>query len=65
MKRLCDAATACGGKKENGQFSYRAVDSALSQMTEEFNAVKDYYAHLSHLCSHIPDSVEGKLILLI
>jgi len=66
MKRLCDAATAHGGENENGQLSYNAVDSALSQIMEEFHAFEEHKFHLSHLCSHIPrpDAVQGKLDLL-
>ena len=63
MKRLCDAATAQGGENENGQLSYRAVDSALSQIMEEFDALEEHRSHLSHICSHIPATVQGKLVL--
>jgi len=59
IKRLCEAATACKGKKK---FSYRAVDSALSEITEEFSTFKKCQSHLSHLCSHISDTVQGKLV---
>jgi len=65
MRRLCEAATAHGGEKENGQLSYKAVDSTLSQIMEEFHAFEEHQLHLSHLCSHIPrpDAVQGKLVL--
>jgi len=65
MKRLCDAATAHGGEKENGQLSYKAVDSTLSQIMEEFDAFEEHRSHLSHLCSHIPVTVQGKLNSLL
>ena len=55
MKRLCEAATAHGG---SGQLSYKAVDSALSQIIEEFDAFEEHRFHLSYLCSNIPD-VQG------
>ena len=66
MRRLCEAATAHGGEKESGQFSYKAVDSTLSQIMEEFHAFEEHQFHLSHLCTHIPrpDAVQGKLVLL-
>jgi len=67
MKRLCDAVTAHGGEKENGQFSYKAVDSTLSQIMEELHAFEEHRFHLSHLCSHIPrpDAVQGKLQVVL
>ena len=52
MKRLCGAATA---RKGSGQLSYKAVDSALSQIMEEFDAFEEHRSHLSHLCLNIPD----------
>ena len=61
MKRLCDAATAHGGEKETGQLSYKAMDSVLSQIMEEFGAFEEHQSHLSHLCSYIPVAVQGKL----
>ena len=63
MKRLCEAATAHGDSKESGQFSYKAVNSALSRIMEEFNGFEEHQSHLSHLCSNIPNVVQGKLII--
>ena len=62
MKRLCEAATA-HDSKESGQLSYKAVNSALSQIMEEFKVFKEHQSHLSHLCSNIPDIVQGKLVI--
>ena len=62
MKRLCEAATVSGDSKESGQFSYKAVDSVLSQIMEEFGVFEDHLSHLSHLCANIPDVVQGKLV---
>ena len=64
MKRLCEAATAHGDSEESGQLSYKAVNSALSQIMEEFKAFEEHRSHLSHLCSNIgPDVVQGKLVI--
>ena len=63
MKRLCEAATAHGNSKESGQLSYHTVNSALSQIMEEFNGFEEHRSHLSHLCSNIPDVVQGKLVI--
>lgn len=63
MKRLCEAATAHGDSKESGQLSYKAVNSALSQIMEEFKEFEEHQSHLSHLCSNIPDVVQGKLVI--
>ena len=64
MKRLCEAATAHGDSKESGQLSYKAVNSALSQIMEEFKVFEEHRSHLSHLCSNIsPDVVQGKVIM--
>ena len=62
MKRLCEAATAHGDSKESGQFSYKAIDSALSQIMEEFNVFEEHQSRLSHLCLNIPVAVQGKFI---
>ena len=63
MKRLCEAATAHGDSEESGQFSYKTIDSALSQIMEEFDAFEEHRSHLSHLCLNIPVAVQGKLII--
>ena len=64
MKRLCEAATAHGDSEENGQLSYKAVNSALSQIMEEFKVFEEHRSYLSHLCSNIsPDVVQGKLVI--
>ena len=63
MKRLCEAATAHGDSKESGQLLYHTVNSALSQIVEEFNEFEEHRSHLSHLCSNIPDVVQGKLVI--
>ena len=63
MKRLCEAATAHGDSKESGQLSYHTVNSALSQIMEEFNGFEEHQSHLSHLCSNIPNVVQGKLVI--
>ena len=64
MKRLCEAATAHVDSKESGQLSYKAVNSALSQIMEEFKVFEEHRSHLSHLCSNIsPDVVQGKLLI--
>ena len=64
MKRLCEAATAHGNSEESGQLSYKAVNSALSQITEEFKVFEEHRSHLFHLCSNIsPDVVQGKLVI--
>jgi len=63
MKRLCDAATAHGGRNEDEQLSYKAVDSTLSQIMEELDELEEHRSHLSHLCSHIPVTVQGKSVL--
>ena len=64
MKRLCEAATAHGDSEENGQLSYKAVNSALSQIMEEFKVFEEHRSHLSHLCSNIsPHVVQGKLVM--
>ena len=55
MKRLCEAATAQGG---SGQLSYKVVDSALSQIMEEFDAFEERRSYLSHFCLNIP-GVQG------
>ena len=60
MKRLCEAATAHGG---SGQLSYKIIDSALSQIMEEFEVFEEHRSHLFHLCSSIPDVVQGKLAI--
>ena len=64
MKRLYEAATAHGDSKESGQLSYKAFNSALSQIMEEFQVFEKYRSHLSHFCSNIsPDVVQGKLVM--
>ena len=63
MKRLCEAATAHGDSKESGQLSYKAVNSALSQIMDEFKVFEEHRSDLSHLCSNIPDVVQGKVIM--
>ena len=62
MKRLCEAATTHGDSKESGQLLYHTVNSALSQIMEEFNEFEEHQSHLSYLCSNIPD-VQGKLVI--
>ena len=60
LRRLCEAATAHG---ENMELSYEAVDSAFSQIIEEFDAFEEYRFYLSHLCSKLnTPKVQGKLI---
>ena len=60
LRRLCEAATAHGG---NMELSYKAVDSAFSQIIEEFDAFEEYRFYLSHLCSKLnTPKVQGKLI---
>ena len=63
MKRLCEAATV-SGDKESGQLSYEAVDSALSQIMEEYDVFEEHLSHLSHLCANISDIVQGKLVTM-
>ena len=63
MKRLYEAATAHGDSEESGQLSFQAVNSALSQIMEEFKVFEERRSHLSHLCSNIPDVVQGKVII--
>jgi len=65
VRRLCEAAIAYEGKKENGHLLYEAVDCVLSQIVEEFDAFKEHRSHLLHLSYSIPDVVQGKLIFLI
>lgn len=68
MKRLCEAATSCGEKKGNVQISYKAVESALLQISEELSTVEEHRTQLFHLytkLSHLPDVVKGKLVLNI
>ena len=60
LRRLCEAATAHG---ENMELSYEAVDSAFSQIIEEFDAFEEYRFYLSHLCSKLnTPKVQGKFI---
>ena len=60
MKRLCEAATVNGDSKESGQLSYKAVESVLSQIMEEFGVFEEHLSHLSHLCTNIFVDVQGK-----
>ena len=60
MKRLCEAATVNGDSKESGQLSYKAVESVLSQIMEEFGVFEEHLSHLSHLCANILVDVQGK-----
>jgi len=59
MKRLCAALTVQGDKKENGQLSFKTVESALHQRMQEFHAFDQHRSYLSHLCNHISGPVEG------
>ena len=62
MKMLCEAATV-SGDKESGQLSYKAVDSVLSQIMQEYDVFEEHVSHLSHLCANIP-IVQGKLVTM-
>ena len=59
MKRLCAAVTVQGDKKESGQLSFRAVQSALHQRLQEFRAFDQHRSCLSHLCNHLSDAIQG------
>lgn len=59
MKRLCTAVTVQGDKKGSRQLSFKAVQSALHQRLQEFLAFDKHCFYLSHLCSHLSDSVQG------
>ena len=60
MKRLCEAATANGDSVVDRHLSYRKVDNTLAQTMEELQVLEEHRSHLSHLCSNIPDNVQGK-----
>lgn len=61
MKMLCKAATTHAGNKEYRHLSFKAVDDALSQVMDEFNVFEEHRLHLSHLCSKLSDTVQGKV----
>ena len=59
MKRLCAAVTVQGDKKESGQLSFKAIQSALHQRLQEFHAFDQHRSCLSHLCNHLSDAIRG------
>ena len=59
LKRLCEAATVRGNKKEKELTSYEHLQDSLKQRLEEAHEFEERQKYLSHLCDYIPINVEG------
>jgi len=59
MNRLCAAVTVRQEEDGNGQLSLNTVQSALHHGLQELRAFEQHRSNLSHLCQHLPDTVQG------
>ncbi len=59
MKQLCQAAFKDGDQAQTGQLSFKGIEAALWSRMDEFAKFEEHREHLSHLCDHIPPTVQG------
>lgn len=60
MKRLCEAVSLPGDEKRKQNMSFTDIDCVVEQRMQEFKVFEEYKGQLCQLCSHIPDTVQGK-----